>query len=118
MGTRRIMPAGPSRFLSQSGGSCLLLPGREAANGIVLLYWELIEPKEGKYDFSTVDALISSARWEGLKPRYSNLRRRRCLTPHSKLKTANCFRRALLKKRRPACYTGTPAVRFRNGESR
>ena len=34
---------------------------------IVPLYWELIEPKEGKYDFSTVDALISSARWEGLK---------------------------------------------------
>ncbi|MBQ6926994.1 MAG: hypothetical protein IJQ36_01635 [Oscillospiraceae bacterium] len=38
MGTRRIMPAGPSRFLSQSGGSCLLLPGREAARGIVLLH--------------------------------------------------------------------------------
>ena len=34
---------------------------------IVPLYWELIEPTEGKYDFSLLDEIVASARWEGLK---------------------------------------------------
>ena len=34
---------------------------------IVPLYWELIEPEDGCYDFSTVDGLVRQARDEGLK---------------------------------------------------
>ena len=34
---------------------------------IVPVYWELIEEKEGVYDFSTVDSLIAQAREEGLR---------------------------------------------------
>ena len=34
---------------------------------IAPVYWELIEPTEGAYDFTTADALITGARKEGLK---------------------------------------------------
>ena len=41
---------------------------REAGLNTVLapVYWELIEPEEGRFDFSTVDYLLSSARAEDL----------------------------------------------------
>ena len=41
---------------------------REAGLNTVLVpvYWELIEPEEGRFDFSSVDYLIGSARKNGL----------------------------------------------------
>ena len=41
---------------------------REAGLNTVLcpVYWELIEPEEGRFDFSTVDALLKDARKSGL----------------------------------------------------
>lgn len=43
------------------------LRGLNLNSVIVPLYWELIEPTEGCYDFSTLENLISRAREEGLK---------------------------------------------------
>ena len=43
------------------------LRGLNLNSVIVPLYWELIEPAEGKYDFSLLDEMVASARWEGLK---------------------------------------------------
>lgn len=34
---------------------------------IVPICWEQLEPQEGKYDFTLLESLIASARWEGLK---------------------------------------------------
>src|SRR5277367_881501 len=31
------------------------------------VYWELLEPQEGKFDFSLVDALVADARRHGIK---------------------------------------------------
>lgn len=37
-------------------------------NAVILpLYWEQIEPEEGRYDFSRLEAIVASARREGLK---------------------------------------------------
>ena len=43
------------------------LKGLNMNSVIVPVYWELIEPEEGKYDFSTVETLIRQARTEGMK---------------------------------------------------
>ena len=43
------------------------LQGLNMNSVIVPLYWELIEPEEGKYDFSLLETLITSARREELK---------------------------------------------------
>ena len=43
------------------------LRGLNMNSVIVPLYWELIEPEEGRYDFSLPETLVSSARREGLK---------------------------------------------------
>ena len=43
------------------------LRGLNMNSTIVPLYWELIEPEEGQYDFSTLETLVTSARREGLK---------------------------------------------------
>ena len=43
------------------------LRGLNMNAAIVPVYWELIEPTEGGYDFSLVEKLILSARREGLK---------------------------------------------------
>ena len=43
------------------------LRGMNMNAAIVPVYWELIEPSEGTYDFSLVEKLILSARREGLK---------------------------------------------------
>ena len=44
-----------------------MLRGLNMNSVIAPIYWELIEPTEGSYDFSSVDSLISQARREGLK---------------------------------------------------
>lgn len=36
-------------------------------SAIVPLYWELIEPREGQFDFSLIDGLLNEARLRGLK---------------------------------------------------
>ena len=43
------------------------LRGLNMNSVIVPLYWELIEPTEGSYDFSLMESIIASARREGLK---------------------------------------------------
>lgn len=43
------------------------LRGMNMNSVIVPLYWELIEPEEGRFDFTTVDNLVAEAREEGLK---------------------------------------------------
>ena len=43
------------------------LRGLNMNSVIVPLYWELIEPEEGKYDFTLLEQIVSSARREGLK---------------------------------------------------
>jgi len=45
------------KYLAESGVNTVLAP----------VYWELIEPEEGRYDFSTVDYLLKSARANGQK---------------------------------------------------
>ena len=45
------------KYLAESGVNTVLAPG----------HWELIEPEEGRYDFSTVDYLLKSARADGQK---------------------------------------------------
>ena len=45
------------RYLAESGVNTVLAP----------VYWELVEPEEGRYDFSTVDYLLKSARANGQK---------------------------------------------------
>lgn len=44
-------------YLSESGLNTVLAP----------VYWELTEPEEGRFDFSSVDYLLQSARSSGLK---------------------------------------------------
>lgn len=43
------------------------LRGMHMNSVIVPIYWELLEPEEGKYDFSSVNSLIMQAREEGMK---------------------------------------------------
>jgi hypothetical protein len=43
------------------------LRGLNLNSVIVPVYWELLEPAEGKYDFTLVEDLVSQARQEGLK---------------------------------------------------
>ena len=43
------------------------LRGLNMNSVIAPLYWELIEPEEGKYDFTLLEKMIASARREGLK---------------------------------------------------
>ena len=43
------------------------LRGLNLNSVIVPVYWELLEPSEGKYDFTLVEDLVSQARQEGLK---------------------------------------------------
>ncbi|MCR5137675.1 MAG: DUF5597 domain-containing protein [Oscillospiraceae bacterium] len=43
------------------------LRGLNMNSVIVPLYWELLEPEEGRYDFSIPETIVSSARREGLK---------------------------------------------------
>lgn len=45
------------KFLAESGVNTVLAP----------VYWELIEPEEGRYDFRSVDYLLKSARANGQK---------------------------------------------------
>lgn len=45
------------KYLAESGVNTVLVP----------VYWELVEPEEGRFDFSTVDYLLKSARANGQK---------------------------------------------------
>ena len=44
-------------YLAESGVNTVLAP----------VYWELVEPEEGRFDFSSVDYLLKSARANGQK---------------------------------------------------
>ena len=57
--------ASDPRFLEESLWPALR--GLNMNSVIVPLYWELIEPTEGRYDFSLMESIIASARREGLK---------------------------------------------------
>ena len=43
--------------LRRLGGNCYLTP----------VYWECMEPEQGKYDFNLIDGVISQARREGVR---------------------------------------------------
>ncbi len=43
------------------------LRGLNMNSVIVPLYWELIEPEEGRYDFTLLEQIVTSAQREGLK---------------------------------------------------
>ena len=53
--------------LQDMEGACLLLQRMNLNTMLVPAYWELIEPEEGKYDFSLIDGIIHLARQHELK---------------------------------------------------